>query len=65
MGNIKFEKITTDKNFHPRKDIKNKKTIDDWNINKKEFNTIFKKSAVKRTKYEGLKRNIELTIQKK
>ena len=63
--NIKFEKTTNDINFHPRKDIKNKKTINDWSIDKKEFNRIFKNSAVKRTKYEGLKRNIKLVNQKK
>ena len=61
--NIKFQKTTNDVNFHPRKAIKDKRKIDDWNINKKEFNTIFKNSAVKRTKYEGLKRNIKLINQ--
>jgi len=62
--NIKFEKLTEDVNFHPRKDIKNKKSISDWDIDKDEFNSIFKKSAVKRTKHEGLKRNVKLVIEK-
>ena len=33
--------------------------IKDWEIDKEEFNQIFKKSAVKRTKHEGLMRNVE------
>lgn len=34
-------------------------TNNDWdNLTKEEFNEIFRKSAVKRTKFEGLKRNI-------
>ena len=39
---------------------KKRKSIKDWDISKEEFSQIFKKSAVKRTKYEGLKRNIDL-----
>src|SRR5690606_16998086 len=34
-------------------------------ITREVFNTIFKKSAVKRTKYEGLKRNIAFVGNKK
>ena len=40
--------------------IGDKKKIKDWQIDKEEFNKIFKKSSVKRTKYEGLMRNIDL-----
>ena len=58
--NIKFETQTEDPHFLPREDIKKRKSIKDWNISKEEFSQIFKKSAVKRTKYEGLKRNIDL-----
>ncbi len=58
--NIKFSQITYKKSFSARDGIKRKKKIKDWDIDKKEFNQIFKKSAVKRTKYEGLMRNIEL-----
>ena len=58
--NIKFETKTDDSNFYIREGIQNKKKISDWNIDKTEFNQIFRKSAVKRTKYEGLTRNIEL-----
>ena len=57
--NIKFSQKTKDSNFQIRDKVKNMNT-DDWNkITKEEFNSIFKKSAVKRTKYEGLKRNIK------
>ncbi len=36
----------------------------DWkNINKQKFDNIFRKSAVKRTKYEGLMRNINYVIK--
>ena len=58
--NIKFSMITPQKDFHPRKEIQKRKKIKDWNINKTEFNKIFNKSAVKRTKYKGLMRNISL-----
>jgi epoxyqueuosine reductase len=34
---------------------------ENWNkLSREDFNSIFKKSAVKRTKYEGLKRNIKV-----
>ena len=58
--NIKFESKTEDLHFYPREDIKNKNKIQDCKISRDEFNQIFKKSAVKRTKYEGLKRNVDL-----
>ena len=58
--NIKFETETDDSNFYIREGIQNKKKISDWDIDKTEFNEIFRKSAVKRAKYEGLTRNIEL-----
>ena len=56
--NKKFSKITPEKSFYPRsKIIEN--TIDDWQkLNEEEFRKIFKRSSVKRTKYTGLKRNI-------
>ena len=58
--NIKFSKISNKKSFQIRDGIKDKKKIKDWQIDKEEFNQIFKKSSVKRTKYEGLMRNIDL-----
>ena len=57
--NIKFSKKTEDKNFAKRKDIE-KMSYKDWNnLDKELFMKLFKKSAIKRTKYEGLKRNID------
>ena len=58
--NIKFETKTNDSHFYPRDQIKKKNKIKDWEINQEEFNQIFKKSTVKRAKFEGLKRNIDL-----
>ena len=56
--NEKFGKSTTDPAFQPRPEI-----IDfsdkDWNaMDEDSFRKLFKGSAVKRTKYSGLKRNI-------
>tara|TARA_B100000131_G_scaffold206554_1_gene198642 strand:- start:208 stop:1140 length:933 start_codon:yes stop_codon:yes gene_type:complete len=57
--NIKFEKETKENSFYPREEIKNK-NIEDWqNLTEDDFKIIFKKSPIKRTKYAGLKRNIE------
>lgn len=59
--NIKFETMSNDLHFYPRDTIKSKKKIKDWDdVDKKTYNEIFRKSAAKRTKYEGLKRNIKL-----
>ena len=58
--NIKFANKTEDLHFYPRSQIKEKNKIEDWNIDREEFNKIFKKSPVKRTKYEGFKRNVEM-----
>ena len=56
----KFSQITDFDSFQPRSDI-NKRKISDWKkMTKAEFQVLFKKSAVKRTKYLGLKRNIDL-----
>ena len=56
--NIKFSQFSNESAFNPRYEIKNF-TNQDWNqLNVDDYKTIFKKSAVKRTKYEGLKRNI-------
>ncbi len=59
--NIRFETMSNDLHFYPRESIKNKKKIKDWDkIDQETYNDIFRKSAAKRTKYEGLKRNIKL-----
>ena len=56
--NIKFSDISIDNNFSIRSEIKDMKKKDWENLNNDTFKKIFKKSAIKRTKYEGLKRNI-------
>lgn len=61
--NIKFSKITNEKSFHPREEIK-KRRIEDWEkMTEDEFKLIFKNSPIKRTKFSGLKRNID-AVQK-
>lgn len=56
--NISFSKISEEKHFEPRSDIVNN-TNQKWeNINQSDFTSIFKNSAAKRTKLNGLKRNI-------
>jgi len=57
--NISFSKISEESYFEPREKIVNN-TDQDWsNLSQLDFNTIFKNSAVKRTKFSGLKRNID------
>tara|TARA_B100001250_G_scaffold143207_1_gene122529 strand:- start:319 stop:1239 length:921 start_codon:yes stop_codon:yes gene_type:complete len=56
--NEKFSKETSFKEFYPRKDIKEKSDAEWEKLSETEFKKIFKKSAVKRTKFIGLKRNI-------
>ena len=56
--NEKFSIKTDFNEFKPREEIANFKR-DDWdNLSEEDFKKIFKGSAVKRTKYVGLKRNI-------
>ena len=56
----KFSKISDNPSFQPRLNI-DKRSINEWSdLTEDEFRTIFRKSAVKRTKYLGLKRNISL-----
>jgi epoxyqueuosine reductase len=51
--------------FHPNKDFLNF-THHDWlELSEQQFAEVFKKSAVKRTKFSGLKRNIDFIFQKK
>ncbi len=58
--NNKFAEITELENFQPRSEIINYNN-NDWNdLSHEEYNAIFKKSSVKRTKYKGLKRNINI-----
>ena len=56
----KFSQVTEEKAFQPRSNI-NTRSIQEWEeLTEDEFKKLFKKSAVKRTKYVGLKRNIKL-----
>ena len=57
--NISFSKISEEKYFEPRADIINN-TNQKWlEMDQEKFSGIFKKSAAKRTKLIGLKRNIK------
>ena len=63
--NVSFSKISEEKYFEPRTDIINN-TDQKWlEIDQEKFSTIFKKSAAKRTKLMGLKRNIKSVNESK
>ena len=63
--NISFSKISEEKHFEPRTDIINN-TNQKWlEIDQEKFSTTFKKSAAKRTKLMGLKRNIKSVNESK
>ncbi len=56
--NEKFSQVTTQNYFYPKKEILSW-TNEDWErIDEEGFRKLFKGSAVKRTKYSGLSRNI-------
>ena len=59
----RFSKPTHVLEFQPRKELLtyNKKQWQD--LTQEEYQSIFKNSAVKRTKYNGLKRNIALVAK--
>lgn len=57
--NIRFAEENNEQRFKPPDELLYK-SKDEWkNLNEDEFKKLFGKSAVKRTKYAGLKRNIE------
>ena len=57
--NISFSQASDDSYFKPRESIADR-TDQGWNnLDQSDFSQIFKKSAAKRTKFSGLKRNIE------
>ena len=56
--NMKFSKVTEKSEFQPRKEIFNYANKDREQLSSEKFQKVFKNSAVKRTKYIGLKRNI-------
>ena len=62
--NDKFEQVCDLIDFQPRKEILNFEN-DDWNnLSESDYTSIFKNSSVKRTKYNGLKRNINQNKRK-
>lgn len=57
----RFSTPHSEPDFEPHPDLL-KMTRDEWNeLPREQFQELFRKSPVKRTKYEGLKRNIEFT----
>ncbi len=58
-----FSKPHSEQRFNPHPDLVNMKHEDWKEITDEVFQKIFKKSAVKRTKLEGLKRNIRFVIE--
>jgi len=58
--NITFSQLSNEKTFEPRENLQ-ERPISKWKkLNKEDFRILFNKSAVKRTKFIGLKRNIDL-----
>ncbi|MDG2344348.1 MAG: tRNA epoxyqueuosine(34) reductase QueG [Flavobacteriales bacterium] len=61
----RFSKPHNEEWFDPHVDLLSLTKTDWEELNIETFNKVFKKSAVKRTKYEGLKRNIKFINTKK
>ncbi|MBK8416289.1 MAG: tRNA epoxyqueuosine(34) reductase QueG [Bacteroidetes bacterium] len=55
----RFSKPTQESAFHPREGLLEMSKSDWYEITKDVFNKVFKDSAVQRTGFEGLKRNLE------
>ena len=55
----RFSKPHQEEDFEPLVDLLSMKSEDWYNLNKETFDHLFQGSAVKRTKFAGLKRNIE------
>jgi len=61
--NIKFSQISNEDCFQHRSNL-NSRTINEWKgLTEDEYKKLFKGSAIKRTKFMGLKRNITHNIQ--
>ena len=58
--NIKFSYFTDDLNFKKREELENMNNEKWEKMTEDDYKKMFKGSAIKRTKYEGLKRNINL-----
>ena len=61
----RFSKAHQEPEFQPHSDMVDMKKEDWEEISREVFNKVFKKSAVKRTKYEGFKRNISFIKEEK
>ena len=59
----KFSKPNNDPLFQPHKDLEHYKKKDWIEMTDEVFNVVFKESPLKRTKYKGLKRNINYASQ--
>ena len=63
--NIKFSKPSDETSFQARENLQTK-SLDEWNqLTENKFRLLFKNSAVKRAKFVGLKRNIDLVKKQK
>jgi len=61
--NIKFSTKSNESAFKPRENLQNRK-LKEWDLlTEEKYTTLFKGSAIKRTKYKGLKRNIAVSNQ--
>ena len=61
--NIKFSQNSSEPSFQIRNTLQNK-NLKDWELlTEEQFKKIFKGSAIKRTKFKGLKRNISAVIR--
>ena len=58
----RFSKPHNEESFLPNKEIKKYRKKDWIELTEETFNVIFKGSAIKRTKYKGLKRNIKVYL---
>ena len=58
----RFSKPHNEESFLPNKEIKKYRKKDWIELTEETFNIIFKGSAIKRTKYKGLKRNIKVYL---
>ena len=61
--NIKFSQNSSEKYFKPRSNINNRRMIQWERLTEIEYKILFKGSAIKRTKFSGLSRNINYNIQ--
>ena len=63
--NIKFSEKSNEEDFKMKIELK-KMNKDKWaKLTRDNYIKVFSKSAIKRTKYEGIKRNIKLNLNKK